>query len=308
MTAEFTIDEWMCAALARTIRDGEVVFHGFGSPCATVAMHVAKRTHAPHMVLVEGATYALDPDPAFIPPTSNDWALIRRAAHVLRFEELFDLAARGGVDRMFLSGGQIDPYGNTNVTAIGSLPDPLVWSGEASGEDPSATARDHIDAVRAWRPRVKLGGGGGGCNLSATVRTLTLWTTRHRSGRTLVPRCDVLTDLGHVTPEGTREELGFPGGGPDWLITELGVFDFPGGVARLRQTYPDVSVDEVRAATGFELAVDPNLRPLPRPDPAAIALIRRLDPLGIRRREFSERELQRRFRLPGIEGSCTACL
>ena len=50
---EFTIDEWVCVALARTIRDGEIVFHGFGSPCAQVAMYVAKRTHAPHMVLVE---------------------------------------------------------------------------------------------------------------------------------------------------------------------------------------------------------------------------------------------------------------
>ena len=114
MTREFTIDEWVCVELARTIRDHEVVFHGFGSPAATVAMHVAKRTHAPHTVLVEGSTYAVDPDPVFIPPTSNDWALMRGASHVLRFEELFDLAARGGLDRMFLSGAQIDPHGNTN--------------------------------------------------------------------------------------------------------------------------------------------------------------------------------------------------
>ena len=280
MSREFAIDEWMCAALADTIRDREIVFHGFGSPCATVAMHVAKRTHAPHMVVIEGATYALDPDPAFIPPTSNDWALIRRASHVLRFEELFDLAARGGLDRMFLSGGQIDAYGNTNVTAIGPLES----------------------------PKVKLGGGGGGCNLSATVRTMTLWTARHRSGRALVDRCDFLTDLGHVTPEGTREELGFPGGGPGWLVTELGVFDFPNGKARLRRTYPDVSVDEVRAATGFELDVGDDLRPLPPPDPEVIALIRRLDPLAIRRREFSERELTRRFRWADDARSCTACL
>jgi len=280
MGREFTIDEWVCAAMAGTIRDGEVVFHGFGSPCATVAMHLAKRTHAPHMVLVEGATYALDPDPAFIPPTSNDWALMRRAAHVLRFEELFDLAARGGLDRMFLSGAQIDAYGNTNVTAIGSL--------EA--------------------PKVKLGGGGGGCNLSATVQRMTLWTTHHRSGRALVGRCDVLTDVGHVTPEGTRAELGFPGRGPGWLVTELGVFDFPDGRARLRQVYPDVSLDEVRAATGFGLDVDPGLQALPPPDPAAIALVRRLDPLRVRRREFSEQELNRRFRWADDGRSCTACL
>jgi glutaconate CoA-transferase subunit B len=280
MSSEFTIDEWLCAALADTIRDGETVFHGFGSPCATLAMHVAKRTHARRMVLVEGSTYALDPDPAFLPPTSNDWALIRGAAHVLRFEELFDLAARGGLDRMFLSGGQIDPHGNTNVTAIGPL--------EA--------------------PKVKLGGGGGGCNLSATVGAMTLWATRHRSGRTLVERCDVITDLGWVTPEGTREALGFPGGGPEWLVSELGVFDFSDGRARLRRLYPDVSLDEVRAATGFELAVDPGLRPLPPPDPAVIALVRRLDPLGVRRREFSEQELQRRFRWADGGASCVACL
>jgi glutaconate CoA-transferase subunit B len=199
---------------------------------------------------------------------------------VLRFEELFDLAARGGVDRMFLSGGQIDPYGNTNVTAIGSLD----------------------------TPKVKLGGGGGGCNLSATVGTTTLWATHHRSGRTLVERCDIITDLGHVTPEGTREELGFPGGGPEWLVSELGAFDFPGGRARLRQRYPDVSLDEVRAATGFEFIVHPGLRTLPPPDPAAIALVRRLDPLGVRRREFSGQELHRRFRWTDGGASCAACM
>lgn len=120
MSEDFTIADWMCATMASTIRDGETVFHGFASPCATVAMHVAKRTHAPNMVLIEGATYALDPSPPFIPPTSNDWSLLRGAAHVLRFEELFNMGARRPA-RMFLSGGQIDPHGNTNVTAIGPL-------------------------------------------------------------------------------------------------------------------------------------------------------------------------------------------
>ena len=76
---------------------------------------------------------------------------------------------------------------------------------------------------------MKLGGGGGGCNLAATIGSLTLWTTRHRSGRTLVEACDFITDMGHRTPLGTRAELGYTGGGPQWLVTELGVFDFPDG-------------------------------------------------------------------------------
>jgi glutaconate CoA-transferase, subunit B len=263
----FTIDEWFVVLLARTIRPRETVFHGFGSPCAQVAMHVARRTHAPDMTLVEGAMYAINPDPPFIPPTSNDASLKRGAAYSMRFEEFFDAAVRGDVDRMFLSGGQIDGFGNTNVTAIGP----------------------------AGRPKVKLGGGGGGCNLAATIGHLTVWTTRHRSGRTLVDACDFITDMGHRTPMGTRADLGYTGGGPQWLVTELGVFDFTGGRARLVQIFPDVSVDEVRVATGFPLEVAGDLRAAAPPSTAELAAVRSVDSLGVRKSEFSPRELSRVF-------------
>lgn len=267
--SEWTLDEWFVVALARTIRDREVVFHGFGSPCAQVAMHVARKTHARDMLLIEGAMYALNPEPSFIPSTSNDHALKRGAAHSLRFEEFFDAACRGDVDRMFVSGGQIDPYGNTNVTAIGPID----------------------------RPKVKLGGGGGGCNITATIKRLTLWTTHHRSGRTLVPACDFVTDIGHVTPAGTRAELGYPGGGPQWLVTELGVFDYDAaGRARLRQVFPDVVRDDVRDATGFAFDVAPDLRQVPPPSAAELAVVRSIDPLGVRRSEFDAAELARVFR------------
>jgi glutaconate CoA-transferase subunit B len=263
----WTIDEWFVIALARTVRPRETVFHGFGSPCAQVAMHVARRTHAPDMTLVEGAMYAVNPDPPFIPPTSNDASLSRAAAYSMRFEEFFDAAIRGDVDRMFLSGGQIDGFGNTNVTAIGP----------------------------AGRPKVKLGGGGGGCNLSATIGALTLWTTRHRSGRTLVESCDFITDIGHRTPLGGRAELGFTGGGPQWLVTELGVFDFRDGRARLVQVFPDVSVADVRAATGFALEVAGDLRAVSPPSTAELAAVRSVDPLKVRTSEFSRPELDRAF-------------
>ncbi len=272
----FSIDEWFVVALARTIRDREVVFHGFGSPCAQVAMHVARHSHARDMMLVEGATYSVNPDPPFIPPTGNDLSLQQGASYRMRFEEFFDAAARGDVDRMFLSGGQIDQYGNTNVTAIGP----------------------------PGRPKVKLGGGGGGGNLAATIGHLTLWTTRHRSGRTLVQECDFVTDMGHRTREGTGAELGFTGGGPQWLVTELGVFDYDQtGSARLRQIFPDVSVETVQAATGFEFAVASDLRPVPLPSAAQIAALRAIDPLGVRRSEFAPDELKRTF----THGDSAAC-
>src|SRR5262249_30356901 len=129
-----TLSEVMIYQVARTIQDGELVFHGFGSPVPTLAMLLAMRTHAPHMVHVEGATYGVNPEPPFLPPTSNDWALEQGSAIGLSIGDLFDMAARGDMGRMFLSGVQIDRYGNMNVTAIGEP--------------------DH--------PRVKLPGGGGG--------------------------------------------------------------------------------------------------------------------------------------------------
>ena len=268
--SDYSFDEWYVVRLARTITDREVVFHGFGSPCAQVAMYVAKRTHAPDMMLIEGAMYAINPDPPFIPPTSNDSSLKRGAAYSMRFEEFFDAAIRGDVDRMFLSGGQLDPYGNTNVTAVGPLE----------------------------RPKVKLGGGGGGCNISATIQRLTLWTTRHRSGRTLVAECDFITDIGHRTPAGTRADLGYTGGGPQWLVTELGVFDYDSdGRMRLRELWPDVTVEQVREATGFELSVADDVREVVPPSEAELAVVRTIDPLGVRTSEFDPLELARRFEL-----------
>ena len=163
-------------------------------------MHVAKRTHAPGSLLVEGATYAVDPVPVFIPPTSNDLALHRDAVYRMRFEEFFDAACRGAIDRMFLSGGQIDGYGNTNVTAIGGLP----------------------------HPKIKLGGGGGGCNISATIGTLTVWTTRHRSGRTLVPARRLPHRHRPPHPGGRPRRAGLPGPG-------AGVAGHRAGRLRLRR-------------------------------------------------------------------------
>jgi glutaconate CoA-transferase subunit B len=186
----------------------------------------------------------------------------------MRFEEFFDAASRGAVDRMFLSGGQIDGYGNTNVTAIGGMPS----------------------------PKIKLGGGGGGATISATIGALTVWTTRHRSGRTLVRAVDFLTDLGHRTPAGTRAELGYTGGGPQWLVTELGLFDYdPDGHARLRGLFPDVDLRDVERRTGFELRLDADPEPIPPPDAAELAAVRAIDPLGVRRLEFGPDELTRSF-------------
>ena len=279
MTATCSLGEAMIFNLARTVDNGSLAFHGFGSPLVQLALHLAKRTHAPDLVFVAGATYGLNPSPPFLTPTSNDWVLDRGAECSLDIEELFDLAASGRMDRMFLSGLQIDRFGNANVTRLGS----------------------------EERPAVKLPGGGGGCNLSCDVGHFTLWTTAHRSppGKNnrrlfrLVEQCDFVTSLGHRTPEGrTRRELGHRGGGPDWLVTDLGIFDFDAeGHLRLRAVFPDVDVAEVAANTGFVLRVADDLHTAALPDAEGLALIRRLDPMGVHCKELRAADRERRFTL-----------
>ena len=99
----------------------------------------------------------------------------------------------------------------------------------------------------------------------------------------------MLTDIGHRTPEGSRAELGYPGGGPQWLITELGVH------ARLRALWPDVSIVDVAEAPGFDLRVELVDGLLEPPTEAELAAVRAVDPLGVRRLEFGPDELKRTF-------------
>ncbi|MBI2311267.1 MAG: CoA transferase [Betaproteobacteria bacterium] len=277
MSADCTLGELMIASIANTIEDGILAFHGFGSPLVQLALHVAKRTHAQRLILVAGATYGINPAPPFLTPTSNDWVMDRGAACSLDIEELFDLAAAGRMGRMFLSGLQIDQWGNCNVTRMG---------------------RDALT--------LKLPGGGGGCNLSCDAEHVTLWTTAHRAppdekGRRrfrLVEECDFITSLGHRARGRPRRELGHHGGGPQWLVTDLGIFDFDDkGRARLRTVHPDVTVEEVRASTQFELTVVDTVETTRPPDPEVVSLIRHLDPMRVYQHEIRPDDRSRRFAL-----------
>lgn len=272
-----TLGELMIYHIALSIENGILAFHGFGSPLIQLALHLAKKNHAPDLILIAGATYAVNPKPAFLTPTTNDQAMSLYAECTLDIEELFDIAASGRMGRMFLSGLQIDKWGNMNVTGLG----------------------------KTQQPKLKLPGGGGGCNLSCDVDKLTIWTTGHRTRRDasgkrlfrLVEQCDFITSLGHCGQDGIpRSELNLQGQGPDCLITDLGIFDFNAqGHLRLKAVYPDTDADLINENTEFDLPVVTSLETAALPDPDMIDFIRRLDPLKIHERELTPGDRQRHF-------------
>jgi glutaconate CoA-transferase, subunit B len=75
---------------------------------------------------------------------------------------------------------------------------------------------------------------------------------------------------------------------------------------RLRQVYPDTTVEEIAENSGFDIVLADDLSIAPRPKPEVIAIIRGLDPLGIHLKELRPRDRERRFavRLPeAVEAS-----
>ncbi len=84
---DYTADEMMSIAAARALRDGAVCFVGIGLP--STAANLARRTHAPNLVLVyESGT--LGAKPAALPLSIGDGILADSADAVIGVPEVFN--------------------------------------------------------------------------------------------------------------------------------------------------------------------------------------------------------------------------
>ncbi len=99
-TGEYTSEEFMAAAMAREIRDGEQAAVGTISPLPAAAVMLAFFSQAPTV------------KPIII--NSDEWWPFRAGS-----KEFYEFAQKGRVDLFFLSGGQIDRHGNLNTIAVG---------------------------------------------------------------------------------------------------------------------------------------------------------------------------------------------
>ncbi len=248
--AEFAPGEVMVVAAAREIRDGDVVFVGMRLPL--VAFRLAKLTHAPRAFgIFENGLVRGTPSPEFL-YTMSDTPNVVGAHMCTRLSLAMALLARGRVDVGFIGGAEVDRFGNVNSSYIGP--------------------RD--------RPRVKLPGSGGGCDIASLARRLLIIMSheRHR----LRPAVDYITSPGYLTGGDHRKAAGLTGGGPAALITTLGVFDFDHETreAVLRSYHPGTSIERIREHTGWPLRVSPAVDETPPPTAEELQLIRSLDPEG----------------------------
>ena len=112
-------------------------------------------------------------------------------------------------------------------------------------------------------PKVRLPGGGGAPEIATSVREVFVML-RH-SPRTFVERLDFRTTRG----DNVRV-----------VVTDLGVLEPRDGELTLTRIHHGVSVDDVRAATGWNLAVGPDLHTSDEPTKRELVALRALEQKG----------------------------
>ena len=254
MTARsgYARQELMVIEAARHVRDDDVVFVGTGLPL--LATTLAQRTHAPHVVcVIESGVIA--PLVRSTPLSVSDPKVMYHAARLGSLRDVLGcLLQRGLVDVGFIGGAQIDRFGNINSTMIGS---------------PGAMRR-------------RLPGSGGANDMASHCRRL-LVITRHERRR-FPEQCDYITSPGFLNGPGDRRRAGLS---PDFgvtVVTDLAVLENDPATCALRIAHlmPGITVDAVRAETGFPLDVAPGAGEVTPPVDADLRVLREdLDPARI---------------------------
>ena len=185
----YTPAEMMTVAAARALGNGDICFVGIGLPSA--ACNLARLTHAPRIHLIyESGTLGTRPE--VLPLSIGDGELCETALTTVPVPEVFSYWLQGGrIGVGFLSGAQVDRFGNLNSTVVGDYA----------------------------KPKVRLPGSGGATEIATGCGQIFI-VMRH-GARSFVTQLDFLTSLGHGRTGRERRELGIRTKGPVLLVSDL---------------------------------------------------------------------------------------
>jgi glutaconate CoA-transferase subunit B len=233
----YTASEMMTVAAARALTNEDICFVGIGLPSA--ACNLARLTHAPKLKLVyESGT--IETRPRVLPLSIGDGELCETALTTVSVPEMFQYWLQGGrITVGFLSGAQVDRFGNLNSTVIGAYD----------------------------RPKVRLPGSGGATEIATGCQRIFI-VMRH-GARAFVEKLDFVTSLGHGPTGRERSALGVRTEGPVLIVTDLCIMR-PEPVSNefeVISLHPGVTRARVSENTGWPVRF--GLRVEETPDPSA---------------------------------------
>jgi len=251
MNSSYSSSELLTINAARLLRDGDVVFVGVGLP--NLACNLARHTHAPNLLMIYEAG-VIGAQPARLPLSIGDPTLVSGALSVCSMYDIFTFyLQRGNVDVGFLGGAQIDRFGNINATVIGDY--------------------EH--------PKVRLPGSGGSMEIAAWANRCYIITPHQK--RRFPEKVDFRTSAGFLNGRDKREEAKLRGGGPQAVVTDLGIME-PDETGELVLTalHPGKTFKEAHANTGWDLKQVQKLRITEPPTVEELRILREeLDPTKI---------------------------
>ncbi|MCO5065288.1 MAG: hypothetical protein M9924_12870 [Rhizobiaceae bacterium] len=273
---DYSWKEMMAVVFSREIEDHNKITSGAHTEIFFAATMLAQKMHAPNLKLQLGGSVTLcnvvDIDVVELPKTSTGYDLIRYAESVHDHPDTFLFyGAPGGkkyyeegsdlqhvnhfwfADKFFVGGIQADKWGNTNMIGLGTA-DKMTFRG------PGTIGINDI---------------------AIGVRDTYVFLTAH-DRRRLVEKVDFIS---HPGKKVCRENE-FYGDGPKWMVTPKCIFDFDPDTleARLARVFPGVTVDDVKANTGFEVKVATDVEKIAPPTRDELEVLRNeVDKTGVLR-------------------------
>ncbi len=219
---KYSSAELMIVNAARLLKDGDVVFVGVGQP--NLACNLAKRTHAPNLVMIYEAG-VIGAEPERLPLSIGDPTLVSGSLSVVSMYDIFsNYLQRGNVDVGFMGGAQIDKYGNINATVIGDY--------------------NH--------PRIRLPGSGGSQEIAAWANRCYIMTPHQK--RRFPEKVEFMTSAGFIGGGNDRKDRGLRGQGMVGVVTDIGFMEpDERGEMILTALHPGKTVEEARDNTGWHL-------------------------------------------------------
>ncbi|MFC1506876.1 CoA-transferase [Thermoproteota archaeon] len=253
---KFTSDEIMITCMSREIRNGDIAIQGLTTPMAIISYYLAKATHAPQTTIMQlaGNILTYTKAPPQISLLFNEFEAMRRSVHIGTQTEVYEVIFKRLESIVeFFRPAQIDMFGNTNNSLIGS--------------DIS---------------KLRLPGGFGIADVAALYPRTFYYCPRHEK-RVFVENVDHIGGLGFRTKSESHQRRDIH------IISELGVFEIEHESRRMRLSsiHPGIKIENIKENTSFEILTPEKTQQTSPPTELELQLIReKIDPLNIRRLEY----------------------